>query len=388
MRWSSVVSRQANPWKAAEETAAAVRDALGDGPPDLVLAFWTAPLAAAAEEIHATLARLLDPVCLGGVSAAGVIAAAHEIERGEALVVLGARLPGVTVSPFVLPAAEWAAPIDSAEDFARHAPGAAGAEIALLFGDPFSLDPDGLLATFNRHAPELRLVGGLASAGQRPGDNAIFLNQWFARDGGFAVALSGAVRADVVVSQGCRPVGPPLTATRVRRNLLLELDGMPAAERVREVVTELPEDDQQLLERGLFFGRPVTRGASGRGEYLIRNVLGHDPESGALAIGDLVAEGERVRLHLRDARTAREDLELLLAPQTFDSPAAAALLFSCNGRGRNLYAEPNGDITPLQQALGGSVPAGGFFCAGEIGPVGGRNFLHGHTASIAILRPR
>ena len=106
-----------------------------------------------------------------------------------------------------------------------------------------------------------------------------------------------------------------------------------------------------------------------------------------MAVGDLVAEGELVRLHVRDATTAREDLELLLAPQAFDTKAAAALLFSCNGRGRRLYGEPDGDIAPLQEALGG-VPAAGMFCAGEIGPVGGRNHLHGHTASIAILRGR
>jgi small ligand-binding sensory domain FIST len=170
--------------------------------------------------------------------------------------------------------------------------------------------------------------------------------------------------------------------------VLLELDGVPAAERVRQVIGGLPDRDRALLENGLFFGRPVVEGASGPGQFLIRNVIGHDPQSGALAVGDVIAEGEQVRLHLRDAASAREDLELLLAPQAFDRRAEAALVFSCNGRGRRLFGEPDVDIRCVQEALGGAVPAAGFFCAGEIGPVGERNFVHGQTASVAILRPR
>jgi small ligand-binding sensory domain FIST len=125
----------------------------------------------------------------------------------------------------------------------------------------------------------------------------------------------------------------------------------------------------------------------GRGDYLIRNLLGADRDRGALAVADRMAERERVRLHVRDAVTACEDLELLLAPQEFDSRAAAALLFTCNGRGHAFFGRPHQDVTTLQSALGGAVPAAGFFCAGEIGPVGEKNFLHGHTASIAVVRP-
>jgi len=145
------------------------------------------------------------------------------------------------------------------------------------------------------------------------------------------------------------------------------------------------------LERSFHreFERKSARGdASGRGDWLIRNLLGADRERGALAVGDRVAAHEKIRLHVRDARTAASDLEMLLSPQAFDSRASAALLFACNGRGRMLYGEPDRDITMLQEALGGPVPAAGMFCAGEVGPVGERNFLHGHTASIAIVRPR
>jgi small ligand-binding sensory domain FIST len=107
-----------------------------------------------------------------------------------------------------------------------------------------------------------------------------------------------------------------------------------------------------------------------------------------LAVGDLVGPREKIRLHVRDARAAIEDLEMLLSPQSFDSAAGGALLFACNGRGRMLFGEPDRDLRTLQEALGGPVPVAGMFCAGEFGPVGERNFQHGHTASIAILRPR
>jgi small ligand-binding sensory domain FIST len=189
------------------------------------------------------------------------------------------------------------------------------------------------------------------------------------------------------VSQGCRPIGPPLTVTRAEGNVIAELDGAPALGRTEEVLHSLPEEDRERLRLGLYVGLPVRRDAAGRGDYLIRALLGADRDKGYLAVGDRVEEGDAVRLHVRDAGTAREDLEMLLSPQAFDTRAEGALLFACNGRGRGLYGAPDGDIGPLQAALGGGVPAAGMFCAGEVGPVGERNFLHGHTASIAIIRP-
>ncbi|MBI5168411.1 MAG: FIST C-terminal domain-containing protein, partial [Candidatus Eisenbacteria bacterium] len=202
----------------------------------------------------------------------------------------------------------------------------------------------------------------------------------------------GAIRADVVVSQGCSPVGPPLDVTHVEGNVILTLDGQPALERAEAVLRAVPEDQRHRLDQGLFVGRAAKGDASGRGDWLIRNLLGADRERGAIAVADHVRLREKIRLHVRDAQAATEDLEMLLAPQEFDSPARAALLFACNGRGTNLFGMPHHDIERLQQALRGasgtSVPVSGMFCAGEIGPVGERNFMHGHTASIAILRPR
>jgi small ligand-binding sensory domain FIST len=387
MRWTASSSRHPVTAAAAAEVADELARALDGARPDLVLAFFGASHVGAAEPLARVLRERLAPVTFAGASAVGVVTSEHEIEAEPALSVIAACLPDVAVEPLVIPGDGAAAAREDAEAFAGVVPRMAGAELVLLLGDPFSLDLGGLLAAFERHAPGVRVVGGLASAAPRPGANALLLNDWIAPTGGVAVALSGALRADVVVSQGCRAIGPPLEVTSGEANVIAELDGKPAVERVEEVLQELADAERARLRLGLYVGLPVKPDAFGPGDYLIRALLGGDRERGLLAVGDRVAPGQRVRLHVRDAETAREDLELLLSPQAFDVPASAALLFACNGRGRSLFGAPDGDLGVLRGALGGTVPVAGMFCAGEIGPVGERNFLHGQTASIAIVRP-
>jgi small ligand-binding sensory domain FIST len=386
MLWASTHSTHPEPAAAAAEVMAALRDGLGPGPVDLVLVFLSAPLVPQAEVLAQVLKAGLSPGCLAGASAASVVTTHEEIETGPVLTAIAARLPGVEVKPFILIPSVWGEAIEDPLEFARHTPGIEGAELVLLFGDPFTLDTEAVLRAFNRHAPGVRVVGGMASAGPRPSANALILNDWVSHEGGIGIAVRGALRVDVVVSQGCHPIGPPLEVTRAEHNVIFELDGQPALERAEQVLRTLSERERDQLRQGLYVGRPARGGARARGDYLIRNLLGADRDRGALAVADLIAEHERVRLHVRDAASATEDLELLLSPQVVDSRAAAALLFSCNGRGRAFFGKPNQDIGTLQGALGGSVPAAGFFCAGEIGPVGDRNVLHGHTASIAVFR--
>jgi small ligand-binding sensory domain FIST len=380
------VSRHVDAAAAADEVADRLLETLEEGPVDLLLLFFTAPFVTEAEAIAQTLKGRLSPGCMAGASGGAILGDRHEYDGAPALTAIAARLPGVEVKPFILVASAWVAAAADPLEFARHTPGAHDAELVLLLGDPFSLDIENVLRAFNQHAPGVRVVGGMASAGVRPLSNALVLNDWISREGGIGIALKGALRVDVVVSQGCRPVGPALEVTKVEKNFIIELDGQPAVERAEQVLRTLPEAEREQLAQGLYVGRPARGNASGRGDYLIRNLLGADRDRGAIAVADLVPVRERVRLHVRDARTAREDLELLLAPQEFDSRALGALMFSCNGRGRPLFGTPDVEIGILQAALGGSVPAAGFFCAGEVGPVGEKNFLHGHTASIAIVR--
>ncbi|NOT35614.1 MAG: hypothetical protein HOP12_15825 [Candidatus Eisenbacteria bacterium] len=387
MRFAEACSTADETLEAADQASDRLREILGDGPIDLVLAFFNARHVPAADELAARLKERLAPVCLAGASGAAVITSSHELESGPALTLFGARLPGVEVRPFIMASSAWGEAMSDAVEFSRHTSGVDGAELVIVLSDPFTIDADRVLRAFNQFAPGVRVVGGLMSAGPRPQANAVFLNDWVAREGGIGIALKGALRVDVVVSQGCRPIGPPLTVTRADQNILIELDGQPALERAEQVLRDLNDGEREMLKHGLYLGRPVRGEGVGRGDYLIRNLLGADRDQGVIAIADRAVERERVRLHVRDADSAVEDLELLLAPQEFDSKAHGALLFTCNGRGRSFFGRPDRDISILQEALGGSIPVAGFYCAGEIGPVGERNHLHGQTASIAVLRP-
>jgi len=395
MRWASASSRLDVPAAAAEAVAAELREQLGAGSaegsnvaPDMALVFVSGPGPGRTSAAAEMLRRELPAATFAAVSARGVVTREHEVEQGVALSAVAARLPGVEVKPFVLTQDVWAEPITTEAEFDLRAPGARGAELVIVLGDPFSLDMERVLGLFNRWVPGVRVVGGLASAATKPGGNTLVLNDWAAHEGGIAIALHGALRADVVVSQGCEPIGPPLDVTHAEDNLIFTLDGQPAVERIEQVLRAVPENERDRLKQGLYLGRPARGEASGRGDYLIRNLLGADRDRGALAVADVVGLREKVRLHVRDGRAAQEDLEMLLSPQAFDTAASGALLFACNGRGKALFGAPDRDITSLQQALKAAAPCAGMFCAGELGPVGERNFLHGHTASIAIVRPR
>jgi small ligand-binding sensory domain FIST len=392
MRWASASSTHPVPAAAAAEIADELATTLGEGPVDLLVLFIGASHVPQASVFAEALRARLSPACLIGGSAAGVIGAERELERGVAVTAVAARLPGVWVHPFVLDHDAWQEALEDELAFSRLTPGVHGAEIVMLMADPFSLDIVHVLECFRRHAPDVRIVGGMTSAAQRPGGNALMLNDWLETGGGVAVALKGALRADVIVSQGCLAVGPPLVVTSVKGHVVSELDGQPALERVEQVLRDLPQEAQERLGQGLYVGRPTTEGGEGRGDYLIRNLMGADRDKGAIAVGDFLKPDERVRLHVRDAASAVEDLEMLLAPQEFDSAAAAAFLFSCNGRGEALFQKPDADLSMLQSAIrgqgggAGPVPVAGMFCAGEIGPIGGRHYVHGQAACIAILR--
>jgi small ligand-binding sensory domain FIST len=228
----------------------------------------------------------------------------------------------------------------------------------------------------------------MASAAHVPGGNRLFLDGAELEDGAVGVGLGGSLRVDTVVSQGCRPVGQPMVVTRVDDGAIAQLGRRQAYEVAHEMLTALPEDEQALIRKGLFLGVVINeyRTEFTRGDFLVRGVLGVKPETGALAVGAAVRPGQTVQFHVRDAATAHEDLSDLLRPQGELGDAAGALLFSCNGRGVRMFDQPHHDASALNDALSGA-PVAGFFAMGELGPIGGKSFIHGHTASVAVFRP-
>jgi small ligand-binding sensory domain FIST len=189
-----------------------------------------------------------------------------------------------------------------------------------------------------------------------------------------------------VVSQGCAPIGRDAVITRAEGNVIYELAGQPAVERLKEELEQLPLERQLLAARGLLAGLVIdeNKPTYERGDYLMRGLLGADDESGAIAVGERVRVGQTLRFHVRDAASADDDLRLSLADTLTGTQPAGALLFTCNGRGRGMFPVDDHDARLVEEALGGDAIAG-FFCGGEFGPVGGQTFLHGFTATLAVF---
>lgn len=365
-----------------------ILDDIGHLPIDLLVVFLSPHFARGSVFVADNLRDALHPRVMLGCTAEGVIGRDAELEREPAIAVVAAHLPNVAVIPFALDPDEWNATLQARAPFEQAVGAPRDTRLFILLADPFSTPTEGLLDAFNRFYPGVPMVGGMASGSARAKGNSLLLNERVFIQGAVGVALRGKFEVDVVVSQGCRPIGRAFTVTRAHDNVIDALEGAPPLPHIQSLIEQLDAADRALLNHGLFVGRAIdpTKSELGRGDFLVRGLMGVDHESGAIAIGDYVRAGETIQFHLRDATTATEDLEMLLTPQMFFERPSGALLFSCNGRGTRLYPHPHGDIQTIQGVLGG-VDLAGFFCAGEIGPISGKNFLHGHTASIALFRP-
>lgn len=408
LKIASGLSGSPDPSKAAERVCAQCAEGLGAGSVDLAFLFLSSHHIANLESIGATIRRELRVDCLVGVSAESVVGGRTELERTPGLSLLAARLPGISLVPFT---GDDLSPFEeSPEGLAKLGRGLGAGEdlrASFFFVDPFSVPIMGLLPALNRSRQQGCLIGGLASGATSPGGNALLLDDTVHRSGLVGVSLKGPVRIDTVVSQGCRGFGPNLVVTKCKKNVILELGGRPALHVVRDVVEELPEDDKKLLERGLFLGRVINeyKDRFGRDDFLIRNVVGIDENHSAIAVSDFLKVGQTVRFHLRDARTADEDLAMLLDAQQLRDPPLGGMLITCNGRGTRLFSSPNHDAEAISRAFapgrggeelakggreidpdGATLPLAGFFAGGEIGPVAGESFLHGHTACLALFR--
>jgi small ligand-binding sensory domain FIST len=255
----------------------------------------------------------------------------------------------------------------------------------VLLADGFSFPTDRFLERLNEEQPGLPVIGGMASGGEEPGQNRLLLRTDALQAGAVGVALDGPVEVRTVVSQGCRPIGSPYAVTRGDGNVVEELGGQPAVERLRQLVSKLTPKEQVLARGGLHVGQVIDehKAEFGRGDFLIRGLVGADPDTGAIAVGDAVELGQTLQFHVRDADAADEDLRVLLDPVPDWNPRGV-LLFSCNGRGRRFFGQPDHDAGQVARATG-DVPLAGFFAQGELGPVGKRNFVHGYTASLAVF---
>ena len=378
-RFASAMSQHPIAANALGEAAGEILEQLNGEGCDLAVCFASTHHVGAFEDIGPALHNILEPRVLVGGTAVAVAGGAHEIEENPALTVFAARLDDATLTPVTLRVQETpdGAALTGWPSLDR--PPAS----LLLFADPFTFPVDAFLQRVNRDLPGLQIIGGLASAAGSPGGNRLVLDDRIVDEGAVGVFVDGgSIEVRTLVSQGCRPIGRPYVVTRAEQNLIEELGGKPAIERLQELAAAASEEERELLRRGLHVGLVVDehKAEFSRGDFLVRNLLGADESSGALAVGEQVSVGQTVQFHVRDAGAADEDLREMLTGVDAD----AALLFTCNGRGRHLFTVPDHDAGMVESLLG-PIPLAGAFCAGEIGPVGGRNFLHGFTASLALF---
>jgi small ligand-binding sensory domain FIST len=256
----------------------------------------------------------------------------------------------------------------------------------LLLADPFSFPADYLLQQLQDEHPRTPVIGGMASGGSTPGTNRLFLGNQAFPAGAVGWMIRGDVQVTSLVSQGCRPIGEKFVVTACERNLIYQLGGKPALQQLQAIFQQLPNHEQQLLQQGLHIGRVVSeyQDEYQMGDFLVRNVLGVDHETGVIAVGDYVRPGQTVQFHLREERAATAELDQMLSQHVHGRTPQAALLFTCNGRGTHLFSRPDHDAALVASRMG-DIPLAGFFAQGEIGPVGGVSFLHGFTASLAFF---
>lgn len=368
----------------------AVRAALDDlaAAPTLAIIEVSAPgepLVAGRALAHAAelLAQEAPDCVVLGSNAHGVIGGRGSVEMEPAVSIWLAHLPGSRPRPFrvaTVPGPHGGLALTGLPEMNDDD------RLAILLADPWTLPADDVVASFMRGGEPLPVVGGLVSGGQRRGDSRLMLGGAVFDNGGVGVVLDDAAPVRVVVSQGCRPIGDAMTVTASAGTTVHELAGRPALERIREIIETLDGPDQALAVRGLHIGiaRDDHVGGDVAADYVIRGLLGVEAASGAITVGDEVPVGSLVALHLRDADSAEADLRDTIALAAQGADPAGAYLVTCNGRGGAMFTSQDHDAGLIRHGLGTDA-VGGFFAAGEIGPVGGGNHLHGFTAVILVV---
>jgi len=387
LRFAAALSTNSDTRHAVAEVCRQAGEQLS-GPANLGLVFASHHHGPDFEPVAAGICDSLGVENLLGCTGEAIVGGAREVEGQPAISLWLAMLPGVTIQPMHLEfeeTPEGASFVGWPEDMPEAWPDGSA---LITLGDPFSFAADAFLSRINEDHPGVPVVGGMASGASAPGESRLLLGRSEFSQGAVAALIHGPVRIRSIVSQGCRPIGQHFVVTRANQNVIQDLGGKPPLAQLQELFPSLSAAEKMLIQRGLHVGRVINeyKDQFGRGDFLVRNVIGADPSSGAIAIGDFVRPGQTVQFHIRDARSADEDLRQLVGQARADSasPPLGALLFTCNGRGTRLFLEPNHDAGVLRDRLG-DIPTAGFFAAGELGPIGGQNFIHGFTASVVLF---
>jgi len=354
--------------------------------PDLVIAFVAGYQPEDFQHAMMRIGELTNGRTVLGVTCQSLVAGNQELENTQGISLWSACWPAAEVTPMFL---ELQSEQGQANFSGLPQDGWEDDSVLLMLTEAYSFPADGLLEHVNSHHPGVEIFGGVSDAGFKPSYARLMLDGNVYDRGAVAVRISG-VPVSTVVSQGCRPIGESFIVTDAQRNVIGTLGGQPALEAIKKIYATLPTQDQARVERGLHLGIAMTelKDKFQYGDFLIRNVIAIDEETKTITIGDYIRKGRTVQFHIRDQVSASIELRSMLESATQKEttpPPAAALIFTCNGRGSNLFEQPHHDAALLKE-FAGDVPTAGFFAAGEFGYVGRSNFLHGFTASIALFQ--
>jgi len=390
MSFTSAIGLGARLDAAVTEAAEQLRGDSGDASHDVAIAFVSAAYGPAIERLPQMLRPHLGDCLLLGCNAGGLIGGGSEEEEEPGVALLCGRLPDAVLTGIHIEQATLPPLSASRENWWRLLDLGPESEASfLLLADPATIDAEACARGLDRAFPGSTVIGGLTSGVLDPGASRLFTDTQIHRSGALVLALTGNVVIDSVLAQGCRPVGDPLFVTACEGNLISELDGRPPKELLSALFETLNEADRARFGDALCIGLalPGPRQTIGAGDFLMRNVLGLDPDNGALWIGSRIAPNAIVQFHLRDGQAASDELEERLALSLAgDLAPSAALLFACVGRGRNMFGVSGHDSGTLRRMI--DIPVAGMFSAGEIAPVQGATFVHGYSSVFGLIRPR
>lgn len=401
MKWASSICGPDGLGKTRDELKRAIKECAERlkqevDKPDLIVGFISPQFREYFESVPALVEEALGPKVFIGCSAGGLIGGGKEVEQKPCVALTAAELPDVELKPFHITNA-MIPDLDGPADKWEKLVGVKRSDDPsfIILPDPFTVHSDDIISGLDYAFPKSVKIGGLASGANHPGLNALFLNDKSYREGVVGVALTGNIVVDTVVAQGCKPVGKPLRVTKSKKHILYELDGEPAIVVLKKVLEGLSGFERDLARDAMFLGVVMNESKDQHkaGDFLVRNILGIEQNSGALVVGERLDDARTVQFHIRDAATSADDLRFLLKKYRDEklngdaNGVKGALLFSCLGRGSYLYGRENHDSDCFRDYLG-PVPLGGFFCNGEIGPVGSSTYLHGYTSSFGIFRQK
>ena len=393
MLWASVGATERSLTQAVAQAADLLLEALGGQTPDLVLVFVSSQYRNHFASLPGLLRREFDSAQLVGCLGVNVIGAGHESTDNAAISLIGAVLPDINLQGVHLEQADtpplyaerklWNEALHLDQEIPR---------CQLLLTDPFSFNTEALLKAADRHYPDCVKLGGLVSGMEYPGQACLLLNEQVYNSGALCLSMTGNLHVDTIVAQGCRPIGEPMFANATHENLVIQIDGKSPKEVLTSLYEKSNRSDRKLFTENLFLGIAMesTQPAYQPGDYLIRSILGLDPDSGALLLTTNIEPHSVVQLHLRDAQNSAEELDRLLVKYRANHPNlqhSGVLLFSCIGRGAEFYGHTDHDCNAFKNRIG-DLPIGGLFCNGEIGPIQGKTFLHGYTSVFGIFRNR